>query len=407
MIQNAITKIQSVIIPLSWLLLICSSYSSVGDTIYPKLNANKTEIDLCNSNPDEKEFYIVVELGQKIEKSDSLISCELVIGYDKTKIMLDNFFTTNTLFEQFTDYGPYKFIDSLGSSYNLLILQAGNLNRPASSATNIPLVVISGKFITNDWITTEIFIEDIAMNNEFKHTCQWSTNSVATMTAVSKNLPERTLNLNDSVSSITIKDLSDSAMLQYGLITNQPEYLKNFTAEISLGDENNIEINNININNSYTYEIVYADKNKIIADVALGAIPNETVFCTISIIRTNADSSVTPIIARIYDINKESCSMNNEPDTTYIICNDLTSIIDENTTYCLVKQLDDRTIQINTIASILNITLYDILGNTINANIQMNGSNEAVLYLPSLPKGLYYLKIDNASAYKIHKLIIN
>lgn len=156
-------KLLRIISLLTVLLTVSSLPSAAADTL---VIASQQTINVCSLKSDQK-FLIYVNIGE-IYFSDSLMSFDIFLKYDTTKLVFTNMLTTGTLAAQMSDLGPvWRPKDQGGVCY------AGGASILQHARGNLPLIAFQGQFKGACGDTTSISLDEVLFNSEFRR--QYST----------------------------------------------------------------------------------------------------------------------------------------------------------------------------------------------------------------------------------------
>ncbi|MBS1561947.1 MAG: hypothetical protein JSS89_10105 [Bacteroidetes bacterium] len=160
------------IISLLTVILTVSGLPSVAsDTL---VISSQRMVNTCSSASDRK-FLIYVDLGE-IYFSDSLMSFDIFLKYDTTKLVFTDMLTTGTLSAQMSDLGPvWRPKDPGGICY----AGGGSILQPAKGKQ--PLIAFQGLFKGGCGDTTSISLDEVIFNDEFRRR-SWSGTSGTIMT---------------------------------------------------------------------------------------------------------------------------------------------------------------------------------------------------------------------------------
>ena len=399
------------------LLFLCSSPKSVAEAIKPQLKFNKEEIDICSTLTSVRDFVITVDLGRAITMSDSLIFCEFNLYYSKNKVIIDGAHPMGTLSQGFTDYPVHEGWNTITDepNFNRLIFSAGNITKPVVG--NSALVNISGRYIGNEVGCATFFIENFYLNEEFKF--DYSTvSNIVNLCANPKNLPERKVDLFAKNNPFQIEKLEDTLSINYELSVNNKKFLESFSVEFFVSSEssNNIEIYSFDINSEkFDFALIDEDKTKIVLDIWIKDTANfsgNADFGNLKIVRKNKEFSENEIICRVFDINENSCSMNNEDWRAEIVCLEDDVGIGEwcDETVIFYSEIEKK-IFINSVLNKFDninfnsVKLYNILGNEIHCEKEIS-ANLITVDISTLKSGIYFLTVEENNSTKNIKLTI-
>lgn len=151
-------KILRIISLLTVTLTVSSLPSIAEDTLV--ISSERT-INICSSASDRK-FLIYVDLGE-IYFSDSLMSFDIFLKYDTTKLVFTDMLTTGTLSAQMSDLGPvWRPKDPGGYCY----AGGGSITQPAKGKQ--PLIAFQGLFKGHCGEETTITLDEVSFNSEFR-----------------------------------------------------------------------------------------------------------------------------------------------------------------------------------------------------------------------------------------------
>lgn len=184
-------------------------------------------VDLCQN---ERRWLLAVDLG-RILPSDSLVSFDITIGYDRTKLRPTDVLKEGTLSATMS-YEP--FLNTAVT--NEMRIAAGNIVKTVSG--DVPLVAIAGDFLGDcDDIDTLGYPWPATFNSEFKKRYTMVRFDTVTATAKPRLYPNKGFTLTDSVlnigesdttatieiESIGIQDLGDRHCIE---LSSQAELLE-------------------------------------------------------------------------------------------------------------------------------------------------------------------------------------
>jgi|GEM_PF-445295 len=153
-----IERLLRIISLLTVLWTVSSLPSTAADTL---VIASQQTINVCNSKSDQK-FLIYVYLGE-IYFSDSLMSFDIFLKYDTTKLVFTDMFTTGTLAAQMSDLGPvWRPKDQGGVCY------AGGASILRHARGKQPLIAFQGQFKGGCGESTIVSLDEILFNSEFR-----------------------------------------------------------------------------------------------------------------------------------------------------------------------------------------------------------------------------------------------
>lgn len=137
--------------------------------------SSQRSVNTCSSASDRK-FLIYVDLGE-IYFSDSLMSFDIFLKYDTTKLVFTDMLTTGTLSAQMSDLGPvWRPKDPGGICY----AGGGSILQPAKGKQ--PLIAFQGLFKGNCGDTTSIDLDEVIFNSEFRRrTWTGTSGTIATI----------------------------------------------------------------------------------------------------------------------------------------------------------------------------------------------------------------------------------
>lgn len=118
-------------------------------------------VNVC-AQPGDRKFVIYVDLGE-IYASDSLMSFDIYLKYDTTKIVFTDMLTTGTLSAQMSDLGPVWRPKDPGG-----IMYAGGASIIRNAKGALPLIAFQGLFRGGCEASTTISLDDAQFNEEFK-----------------------------------------------------------------------------------------------------------------------------------------------------------------------------------------------------------------------------------------------
>ncbi len=153
-----IEKLLRIISLLTVLWAVSSLPSAAADTL---VIASQQTINVCSSQSDQK-FLIYVNLGE-IYFSDSLMSFDIFLKYDTTKLVFTDMLTTGTLAAQMSDLGPvWRPKDQGGVCY------AGGASILKHARGNLPLIAFQGQFKGGCGDTSTVSLDEVLFNSEFR-----------------------------------------------------------------------------------------------------------------------------------------------------------------------------------------------------------------------------------------------
>jgi len=154
------------------LLVVIMTTSSLPSAAADTVNiASKQLINICSA-PNDQKFLIYVDLGE-IYFSDSLMSFDIFLKYDTTKLVFTDMLNTGTLSAQMSDLGPvWRPKDPGGFCY------AGGASILKNAKGNIPLIAFQGVFKGQCGDTTTVSLDEASFNTEFKRQYNASTSGV-------------------------------------------------------------------------------------------------------------------------------------------------------------------------------------------------------------------------------------
>jgi len=210
-----------------------------NDTLHPKLKLNKTEIDLCNTNPNEKQFVLTVDLNLNtpLTQADSLYVIEIQIAFKKEDILFTGPLTLGTLFSQFNPNYVFSNIYENPGDYNILKIEGVSIT--SCLIGNNPAVHITGTYLKDDINCMPFILIDIYLGTEFQRNYKKTFTDTTTLCAQPRNLNSRYIEaklLNPPSQDTIILDTGQSLCLDFGINVTHNKNLFDFNVLFNIDD---------------------------------------------------------------------------------------------------------------------------------------------------------------------------
>ncbi len=373
------------------------SVDAVGFDKIVKIN-NLKNINLCEDN--DRTFTFDVNIGE-IKKDDKFVGYDLWIIYDSTKLTINNYLAYNSLTEYFPT-GNFS-VGMTKNSYpgsSKVHLRMFAVAMSGIVSGNRHLIAFKGQIfddVINDTIPIEIeSFELIKSNNEVIYDFQFMNDSLYVSSQKNEDYLFNIVKLDD----INLIDANDFSFdINYNLGNKK---IDNLDFILSTSNGSCLELIDIYENsNSYRISSIELIEN------------NKSLIKGNLVSKTNTSNSVLLTVKAKF-INKlsDSCLIKFEPlysndcfsdisGTEFKVTNKIPIDAKENDSFNIIENKDY--ISVYDKNNILNIEMYDLLGN----NIYNSKGYDNRLIKSNFNNGLYLLKIQNNEKILIKKIIIN
>ena len=369
------------------IFLMVAAKAKIKSEIVPHIYSENI-VNVCDSLSKKRVlFFVAID---NITRGDSLFGYDIEIKYDTTKLKILNYVNGNTLSEFFDinfNYGLNGKISGYGITHNVM--------DPPSYGDSL-LIGFSAEWLGNCPDTAAVEIVDMNFTSEFKR----NYDSLGGGHVLAIKLPKGNIELNFQENSITLGHNDSIAYITLSIklpkYHNTKQIMMKFNMKDSLKlmdvipNNDNVDINNLDTNyNSFVLNNLNNGISEIIMTAKFRIINNNNI----------ANSLLT-----ISDFQSDECScILNFKSDSILIEYDTLGVRNETQSEIEYIYIDQDYIEIENEGQILNVTLYDYIGNIVE---QINSIEQPIIkiYLNKYKTGIYFLVLEETNKNEIKKI---